>query len=257
MAVACRQSDDAVLVQRAQNGATRAFDELVRRYQDRVYRLSSEILRQEDAAAEALQDTFLSAYRELQDFKVESPFSTWLYRIAMNASLMRYRRRRDGHVSLDRSRSQNDEAEPLRPPEWLAQPPDRLLTAATREVMAEGLRRLHEDLRSVFVLRDIEGLSTAEVSSILKLSVSAVKARLHRGRLFLRDWMTRHFDDQAARRRPLNRTSAFTPEPAQPQMRASADSARADSGRTSPAGRDRLPNLAEHEERMSEDRGRG
>jgi RNA polymerase sigma-70 factor, ECF subfamily len=87
-------SDD-VLVREAQAGDTRAFDELVVRYRDKVYRLSYKILRNEDDAAEALQDAFTSAFRGLKNFKAESTFSTWLYRVATNASLMKYRKRRD------------------------------------------------------------------------------------------------------------------------------------------------------------------
>src|SRR5512134_3653947 len=94
---------DAELVELAGAGENRAFDELVRRYRDRVYRLCMKILRHEDDAAEALQDAFLSAYRGLAKFKRESRFSTWLYRIATNASLMKLRRRRDGHVSYEQS----------------------------------------------------------------------------------------------------------------------------------------------------------
>ena len=204
MAASCRHVEDAVLVQSAQDGQNRAFDELVRRYQDRVFRLCFKILRHEDDAAEALQDAFLSAYRGLKSFKAESTFSTWLYRIATNASLMKYRKRRDNHVSLDQSQGQNEEAEPLQLPDWSAQPPEELLTAETREVMESGIQRLHEELRTVFVLRDIQGLSNTEVSAILHLSVPAVKSRLHRSRLFLRDWMTRYFDGQVARG-PSNR----------------------------------------------------
>src|SRR5205085_2080095 len=89
---------DADLVLLAKGGDTRAFDELVRRYQDKVFRLCFKILRHEDDASEAVQDAFLSAFRGLANFKAESTFSTWLYRIATNAALMKYRRRREGHV---------------------------------------------------------------------------------------------------------------------------------------------------------------
>jgi len=213
MTIRYQQQADAVLVQLAQGEDTRAFDELVRRYQGRVYRLACKILRHEHDAAEALQDTFLSAYRGLKSFRAESTFSTWLYRIAANASLMKYRRRRDDHFSLDGWQGSGEEAEPMQLHDWSAQPPEQLLTAETREVMEEGLQRLNEGLRTVFVLRDVEGLSNAETGAILKLSVPAVKSRLHRAHLFLRDWMTRYFEDQAARRpsKPLPR---FTPGPA-------------------------------------------
>jgi RNA polymerase sigma-70 factor (ECF subfamily) len=191
---------DAELVRLAQGGETRAFDELVRRYQDKVYRLSYKILRHEDDAAEALQDALLSAYRGLKNFKAESTFSTWLYRVATNAALMKYRKRRDGHVSLERSQSDNEDAEPLALPDWSAQPLDELLDTETREVMQEGIDRLPEELRVVFVLRDVEGLSNGEVSEVLDLSIPAVKSRLHRARLQLRNRLDRYFKDKIGKR---------------------------------------------------------
>jgi len=183
----------------AQGGDSRSFDELVRRYKDKVYRLSFKILRNEDDAAEALQDAFLSAYRGLPNFKAESTFSTWLYRIATNASLMKYRKRRDNLVSLEQSQNPNDGAEALQLPDWSTQPLEELLDAETRQVMEEGKALLDEDLRTVFTLRDEEGLSNAEVAVILELSVAAVKSRLHRARLRLRDRLSRYFADRLSR----------------------------------------------------------
>jgi len=195
-----RELDDADLVKRAQGGDTRAFDELVRRYRDKVYRLSYKILRHEEDAAEALQDAFLSAFRGLKNFKAESTFSTWLYRIATNASLMKYRRRRDGHVSLEQSQSGDSPGEPMQIPDWSQQPLNELLNSETHEVMEEGVEKLPEELRTVFVLRDVEGLSNAEVAEVLNLSVAAVKSRLHRARIALRDRLNRYFSDKLTRR---------------------------------------------------------
>ena len=192
-------SDD-VLVREAQAGDTRAFDELVVRYRDKVYRLSYKILRNEDDAAEALQDAFTSAFRGLKNFKAESTFSTWLYRVATNASLMKYRKRRDDHVSLEQSQSPQRDAEPMAIPDWSQQPLEELLDAETREVMEEGLRRLPEELRTVFILRDEEGHSNAEVAEMLELTVAAVKSRLHRARIALRDRLDRYFRDRMTRK---------------------------------------------------------
>jgi len=192
--------NDEDLVRRAQGGDTRAFDELVRRYRDKVYRLSFKILRHEEDAAEALQDAFLSAYRGIKSFKVESTFSTWLYRIATNASLMKYRKRREGHVSLEQSQNTDENAEMLQIPDWSTQPLKELLDSETREVMDEGIQRLPEELRTVFILRDIEDLSNAEVAQILDLTVAAVKSRLHRARIALRDRLTRYFADRMTRK---------------------------------------------------------
>jgi RNA polymerase sigma-70 factor, ECF subfamily len=187
---------DKALVRFAQDGDTRAFDELVHRYSNKVYRLAFKILHHEEDAAEALQDAFLSAYRGLPNFKSQSTFSTWLYRIATNASLMRYRKRRANHISLEQS--QMEDGEPIELPDWSAQPLDELLTVETREVMAEGMNRLPDDLRTVFVLRDLQELSNADVAEILNLSVAAVKSRLHRARILLRGWLNRYFADKVA-----------------------------------------------------------
>src|SRR5262245_39987945 len=195
-----KAQEDTALGPLAQGGDTRAFDELVPRDRDKVYRLSYKILRHEDDASEALQDAFLSAYRGLKNFKAESTFSTWLYRIATNASLMKYRRRRDGHVSLEQSQSSESSGEPLQIPDWSAQPLADLLSQETREIMDEGIQRLPEELRTVFLLRDVEGLSNAEVAEVLQLSVAAVKSRLHRARIALRDRLNRYFSDKMTRR---------------------------------------------------------
>ena len=192
-------ADDA-LVRLAQEGDTRAFDELVVRYRDKVYRLSFKILRNEDDAAEALQDAFTSAFRGLKNFKAESTFSTWLYRVATNASLMKYRKRRDDHISLEQSQSPQRDAEGLSIPDWSQQPLEELLDTETREVMEEGLRRLPEELRTVFILRDEDGHSNAEVAEMLDLSVPAVKSRLHRARMALRDRLDRYFRDRLTRK---------------------------------------------------------
>src|SRR5213596_4176326 len=134
MSIDYRHTQDEDLVRIAQGGDTRAFDELIVRYRDKVYRLAYKILRHEEDAAETLQDAFLSAFRGIKNFKVESTFSTWLYRIATNAALMKYRKRRDGHVSLEQSQSNDEDAEALQLPDWTTQPLKDLLDSETREV---------------------------------------------------------------------------------------------------------------------------
>ena len=190
---------DAELVEMTQAGDNRAFDELVRRYRDRVYRLSTKILRHEDDAAEALQDAFLSAYRGLPNFKRESRFSTWLYRIATNASLMKLRRRREGHVSYEQSQNPDGDGEPLAIPDWSQQPLEDVLDAETREVLGREVDLLPANEKEVFVLRDIMEQSNADVAEELGLTVAAVKSRLHRARLHLRDRMNRYFKDRLTR----------------------------------------------------------
>lgn len=192
---------DSGLVEATQAGDTRAFDELVRRYRDRVFRLCVKILRHEDDAAEALQDTFLSAFKAIGRFKAESTFSTWLYRIATNASLMKLRKRRAGHVSLEQSQSGEEGGEPLAIPDWSKLPLDELLDAETREVLGREIDSLPANEREVFVLRDIMEASNTDVARELGLTVAAVKSRLHRARLHLRERMNRHFRDRSPRSR--------------------------------------------------------
>ena len=191
---------DPQLVGRSQEGDTRAFDELVRRYRDRVFRLAYKILRHEDDAAEALQDAFLSAYRGLKNFKSESTFSTWLYRVTTNAALMKYRKRREGHVSLEQSQSKDSSAQPLELADWSALPPEEFEDQETWEVLAAAVDQLPEDLRIVFLRRDWLEESNAEVAEGLQLTVAAVKSRLHRARIQLRDSLSRHFAGKSARR---------------------------------------------------------
>jgi RNA polymerase sigma-70 factor (ECF subfamily) len=188
--------EDQELVKLAQGGDNRAFDELVKRYENKVYRLAFKILRHEDDAGEALQDAFMSAYKGLKNFKADSTFSTWLYRVATNAALMKYRKRRDGHVSLEQSQSYDEDADKLEIPDWSALPDEDLLTGELDDILAEGLSRLPDELREVFVMRDIEELSNSDVAERLQLTVPAVKSRLHRARLQLRDRLNRYFQDK-------------------------------------------------------------
>jgi RNA polymerase sigma-70 factor (ECF subfamily) len=199
---------DERLVKMAQAGETRAFDELVRRYENKVYRLAHKILREDEDAADVLQDTFLSAYRGLKNFKAESTFSTWLYRIATNASLMKVRKRRDNLVSLEQSQSPVPGAEPLSIADWHKQPVEDLMDTETREILQESVDQLPEDLRTVFLLRDDQELSNQEVAEILDLSVAAVKSRLHRARVILRDRLNRYFGDRLKRQPPVKRSDA-------------------------------------------------
>ena len=187
--------DDAALVERARDGSGDDFGVLVRRYQDRVYRLVRRIVG--DAEAEdALQETFLSAWRALPRFKGDAAFSTWLYRIATNAALMRLRKRRPDVVSLDAPVKDSEGeattiAQEIR--DWSATPDEELVTDETREAMEQAVAALPDDWRVAFLLRDVEGLSNTDAAATLEVSVPAFKARVHRARLFLRDRLDRHF----------------------------------------------------------------
>jgi RNA polymerase sigma-70 factor (ECF subfamily) len=191
--------DDAALVARAQGGDTGAFDTLVERYADKVHRLTYKVLRHEEDAEDALQDAFLSAYRNLPRFKGESTFSTWLYRVAMNAALMRLRKRREGMVSIEQPSDREDSRVTLQLADWAKTPPDAVVNDELRQALERAVDLLPEELSKVFLLREVEGLSNGEVADILELSIPAVKSRLHRARVALRDSLNRYFAERAGR----------------------------------------------------------
>lgn len=185
---------DSVLVQRAQAGDTWAFEELVRRYESRVYNITYRMLGREDDAVEAMQDTFLRAYRFLPKFEFKSSFYTWLYRIATNVSLTKLRRRKElPTVSLDEPLSEDgtgvrDLADEKHNPE------SDFRRQKLRDVIQQAVNSLPADYRAVVILRDMEGLSNSEVGEALNLSIPAVKSRLHRGRMILREQLSKYYE---------------------------------------------------------------
>ncbi len=189
---------DADLIGPLKAGDEQAFEELLRRFEGKVYGLARSVTRNESDARDALQDAFLSVYRKIGSFKEESSLSTWIYRIAVNAALMKVRRRRDDRVvSLEEAMPRYDEREHrvTGDPDWFPRGDEALLRRELREVMSAAIKDLPTDYRAVFVLRDQEGLDTREVASILELSVPAVKSRLHRARLFLRERIQSYWRD--------------------------------------------------------------
>jgi len=183
---------DETLVRRAQEGDTSAFDELVRRYTQIVYRVLYKILRHEEDTQDALQDTFVSAYRALPRFRQDASFSTWIYRIATNAALMKARARRTNLVSLDQPIDDGEMQTVRDLPDWSATPDEELLTGETRRVMEDAIQALPAEQRAAFVLHDIQDLSSAETAQAMGITVSAVNSRLHRARVFLRDRIGRY-----------------------------------------------------------------
>ncbi len=188
------ERSDEDLAARAAAGDDSAFEQLLGRYEARVYRLARRLTGDDGEAQDALQDAFLQVYRKLGSFRGESRFSTWLYRIATNAALMRRRaRRRRPAESLEAYLPRFDETgahlgepaalqAPAHADEWL----DRRLLA---EKALEGVARLPDLYRDAFVLRDLQELSTAEVADLLGLEPAAVRQRVHRARLMLRGYL--------------------------------------------------------------------
>jgi RNA polymerase sigma-70 factor (ECF subfamily) len=194
---AVRNESDEELVRRAQQDDERAFGELVRRYESKVYSLALKMLRNPEDAEDVLQDTFLRAYRGIKSFQGNSTFSTWIYRITANSALMRLRKRQLPTVSIDDA----DEREtPINIADWAPGPVEQMLNQETQNAMAEAIESLPAEFRQVFVLRDLEELSNAEVADILDLSVAAVKSRLHRARLKIRNRLATHFAEPKPRR---------------------------------------------------------
>ncbi|NLX11394.1 MAG: sigma-70 family RNA polymerase sigma factor [Chloroflexi bacterium] len=187
-------ADDAEMVARLQAGDQAAYAQLVDENAGRIYRLALRMLGSEADAEDVLQETFLSAFKSIENFEARSSLSTWLYRIATNAALMRLRRKEPQQVSVDEPIESDDgELIPRQFFDFCCLPETDLLRDEARAEMMRAIEELPATLRSVFVLRDIEGLSTEETAETLNLSISAVKSRLMRARLKLRERLSIYF----------------------------------------------------------------
>jgi RNA polymerase sigma-70 factor (ECF subfamily) len=189
---------DDELVARARQKDFGAFEELLARYEDKVFRLALRIVRNESDAKEILQETFVSIWRKLDTFKGDSQFGSWVYRIATNAALMRLRaQRRHPEVSTEElpiGYLDNYGQPPPSGENWSKRPDDQLQSSELRETIQKAVDALPDIYRTVFVIRDIEGLSTEETAEALGISVPTVKTRLHRARIALRDVIGGYFD---------------------------------------------------------------
>jgi RNA polymerase sigma-70 factor (ECF subfamily) len=189
-------ADDLPLLDRALAGDTQAFEELVRRNEQRVYRTTLAITASPEDAEEAMQDTFLKAFRSLATFERVSRFSTWLTRIAVNEALQRLRRRRPS-VSLDDPGVAADTVLPQRLEPWHANPEKRYAAAELRAHVENAIQGLPPGYRVAFILRDVEELSTEEAAEALGLAIPAFKSRLLRARLMLREALAPRFEQPA------------------------------------------------------------
>jgi RNA polymerase sigma-70 factor (ECF subfamily) len=193
---------DEILIARAKQGDFHAFETLVSRYQDKVYRLAFRFVRNETEAKEIVQDTLLSVWRKLDGFKGDSQFGSWLFRVTANAALMRLRsQRRHAEVSteelpagfLDTQQSAYGQIV-SHGENWSKRPDDELQSEELRQQIQAAVDALPEIYRTVFLVRDVDGLSTEETAEALNLSIPTVKTRLHRARLALRSAIGAHFD---------------------------------------------------------------
>lgn len=186
--------DESALVLRAKNGDDEAFAELLNRYERKILRLAKNITNNDEDAEDVLQESFLKAYSHLADFKGDSRFYTWIVRIAVNESLMKLRKRKsDKTVSLDEQVDTGEEMVTREVAVWDDTPEIRYSQDEMKKILDESVESLSPIFRSVFVLRDIEELSTEETAEVLGISIPAVKSRLLRARLQLREKLTRFF----------------------------------------------------------------
>jgi len=187
-------NDEQDLIRRLQAGEQAAYAEMVEQYAGRIYNLALRLMGDEAAAEDVLQETFLNAFRAIGRFEGRSRLGTWLYRIANNTALMQLRKKEPATFSLD-SPLETDEGEeiPRQFFDFCCLPERDLLSDEARAEMRAAIDALPESLRVVFVLRDIEGLSTRETADTLGLSVPAVKTRLMRARLALRERLSAYF----------------------------------------------------------------
>jgi RNA polymerase sigma-70 factor, ECF subfamily len=189
-------SDDLDLVHACKNGDVAAFEQLVKRYDRKLLRIAQHVTHNREDAQDAVQEAFLKAFQNLSRFREDSKFSTWLIRITINQSLMKLRKQRVGtEVFLDEDFQSDRDVLPIQAADWAPNPEQLYWAAELRDILVNTLNELRPILRTVFVLRDIEGLSTAQTAEVLNLGHAAVKARLWRARLQLREGLNKYFSE--------------------------------------------------------------
>lgn len=187
---------DLEIIERVKNGEPRLFESIVIRYQDKIYGLAVGMLRDDHEAQDVAQETFLNAFRKIETFRGDSAFSSWLYRIAANNAMMRLRtkKRISHHVSLEEDGANFDEdghhAVPVE--DWSKRVDVKLENKELQTFINEAVEKLPAKYQHVFLLSDVEEFSMKEIGDMLNLSISNVKTRLHRARLFLRQELTQY-----------------------------------------------------------------
>lgn len=199
-----KKRSDLDLIEDFRKGDQSAFEELLSRYSNKVFSLASRLTRNTEDAEEVLQDVFVTVHRKIAGFEGKSSFSSWLYRVTVNAAFMKLRKRRqDPAVPLEDIVQQSYPVAALKSPE-AAYVDSQTIRNEMLEALEVAIRKLPDDYRPVFVLRDVDGLTSREVGRILNLTVPAVKSRLHRSRLMLRRRLSRFFEEPRTRRENLD-----------------------------------------------------
>jgi len=190
----CTFDQDLALVHACKSGNAVAFEELVKRYDTKLFRIAQHITHNRDDAQDAVQEAFLKVFRKLAQFQENSKFSTWLTRITVNESLMMLRKQRHNkEFSIDNNFESEDHSLTSELADWARNPEELYQGFELRNILRSELQELQPGLRVVFVLRDIEGLSTEETAEVLESTPVAVKARLWRARLKLRERLSKYF----------------------------------------------------------------
>ena len=188
-----KENEQEFSLQLLRSGDRAEIARLVDAYSTKIYRLALKMLANPQDAEDVLQNTFLKAIQALPKFEARSSLSTWLYRIAVNESLMLIRRRKpEIDISLKKDDDES-ELELTHFSDWYCLPESELISAEAQEHLDEAVQKLSEKLRVVFILRDIEKLSIAETSEALEISEAAVKLRLLRARLKLREILSKYY----------------------------------------------------------------
>ncbi len=189
-----KKVSDASLVEEVRAGSMEAFEELISRYESKVYNLAMRFCRNQEDAEEVVQDVFATIYSKLDGFRGQSQFSSWMYRIIVNAAFMKLRKRKQQHtISIEDLAPQIRQACLEQDNPILHRSDTITQNNELRQILDQAINRLPAQYRAVFVLRDVDGLSNQEVSEILDLSIPAVKSRLHRSRLMLRRKLARYY----------------------------------------------------------------
>jgi len=190
---------DEELVRLARGGDTGAFGKLMERYQNKIYRLGRRMTQTDEDAEDVLQESFIKAFKSLGGFKGRSKFSTWLYRITVNLALMKLRRKKLDTVSLDEPVATEEGSVQRDIEDDALDPLERLIETESLETLDLAVADLPPGYRAVFVLRHVEELSTEETARILRISVPAVKSRLHRTRAALKEKLIGRLRNQTIR----------------------------------------------------------
>ena len=190
---------DEELVRLAKGGDTVAFGKLMERYQNKIYRLGRRMTETDEDAEDVLQEAFIKAFKSLGGFKEKSKFSTWLYRITVNLALMKLRKRKLDAVSLDEPVATEEGSVQRDIEDDTLDPLEQLIETESLETLDMAIADLPPGYRAVFVLRHVEELSTEETARILRISVPAVKSRLHRTRAALKEKLIERLRNQTIR----------------------------------------------------------